>query len=229
MAHHPPAARATALVKALIASEPVRPYIQVNIWQDVSWFNRESYEQVLWWMLALDALEALAVPVVSEGAAQARLHEADELIARPHPRRRGGGLPARQARGRRFGRAGHQGRPAKRPVRIAGRTSRSLTEAGAPETTVDGQRVFFRSSEVDAGAGRRLRRPDRHQPAVLGPQDYHPDRIGLGSYEEYLRRLGRVWDECYRVAAANGVLVVNVNSRRVAGRLTRSRWTSTRE
>ena len=55
------AERAPALVRALIADETVRPYIRVNVWEGVSWFNRESFAQVLWWMAALDALEAVSI------------------------------------------------------------------------------------------------------------------------------------------------------------------------
>lgn len=42
--------------------------------------------------------------------------------------------------------------------------------------------------------------------------------IGPSSYDEYLQRLNRVWQECYRVAKPNGVLVINVNARRHDGR-----------
>ncbi|HEX8202454.1 MAG TPA: site-specific DNA-methyltransferase [Isosphaeraceae bacterium] len=41
-----------------------------------------------------------------------------------------------------------------------------------------------------------------------------PDQIGQSSYPEYLQQLNRVWDECYRCAAPDAVLVINVNSRR---------------
>ena len=61
------AEQAPALARALIADASVRPYIRVNVWEGVSWFNRESFAQVLWWMLALDALDAL---VVAQTAAQ---------------------------------------------------------------------------------------------------------------------------------------------------------------
>jgi glycosidase len=50
--------RAPAIVRALTADESVRPYIRVNVWEGVSWFNRESFGQVLWWMVALDVLDA---------------------------------------------------------------------------------------------------------------------------------------------------------------------------
>jgi hypothetical protein len=61
--------RAPALVRALVANESVRPYIRVNVWEGVSWFNRESFAQVLWWMLALDALDAAAESDGGAGAA----------------------------------------------------------------------------------------------------------------------------------------------------------------
>ncbi|MGD0862204.1 MAG: site-specific DNA-methyltransferase [Candidatus Limnocylindrales bacterium] len=98
-----------------------------------------------------------------------------------------------------------------------------MTKADAPafESTVevDGQRVFFHSSEsmpeLEAGSVDLI----VTSPPYWDLKNYHPDQIGRGTYEEYLEDLGRVWDECYRVARQNGVLVVNVNSRRVAGKL----------
>ncbi len=42
-------------------------------------------------------------------------------------------------------------------------------------------------------------------------------QIGNTSYETYLADLDNVWAECYRVAADNGIFVLNVNSRRNKG------------
>ena len=43
----------------------------------------------------------------------------------------------------------------------------------------------------------------------------HDDReVGQSGYEEYLADMQRVWDECYKKAVPNAVLVINVNSRR---------------
>jgi hypothetical protein len=74
----PPAERAPALARALVANESVRPYIRVNVWQGVTWFNRESFEQMLWWMLALDALDALET---APAAAAGRRHAAGVSVA----------------------------------------------------------------------------------------------------------------------------------------------------
>ena len=73
--------RAPALARALIAEESIRPYIRVNIWEGVSWFNRESFAQVLWWMLALDALDAAASPTGTPASVSRHLHAAERLTA----------------------------------------------------------------------------------------------------------------------------------------------------
>jgi glycosidase len=53
-----PAERAAAMVRALLARDAVRAYLGVNVWEDVTWFNRESFDHVLWWMFALETLAA---------------------------------------------------------------------------------------------------------------------------------------------------------------------------
>lgn len=80
---------------------------------------------------------------------------------------------------------------------------------------IGGQRVFFGSSEnldfLRAGSVDLV----MTSPPYWDLKDYgHADQIGASSYEEYLRRLDRVWAECYRVATPRGVLVVNVGHRR---------------
>jgi hypothetical protein len=81
VADQPPDDRPAALIRALVADEAVRAYIRVNVWEGVNWFHRESFEQVLWWMLALDALEALAGKTRSMAKVTARVVEADRLTA----------------------------------------------------------------------------------------------------------------------------------------------------
>jgi hypothetical protein len=77
----PAAARAPALVRALIANEAVRPYIRVNVWEGVSWFNREAFGHVLWWMSTLDALDAVSHPSLKKAQLTARLKESERLTA----------------------------------------------------------------------------------------------------------------------------------------------------
>ena len=58
-------------------------------------------------------------------------------------------------------------------------------------------------------------------PPYWDTKDYdHPDQIGCGeSYEAYLDRLDRVWDECARICASGAVLAINVGKCRRGGRL----------
>jgi hypothetical protein len=73
--------RAPALVRALVADESIRPYIRVNVWEGVSWFNRESFIQVLWWMLALDALDAVARESASPATIAGQVRGAERITA----------------------------------------------------------------------------------------------------------------------------------------------------
>jgi glycosidase len=73
--------RAAALVRALVADESVRPYIRVNVWEGVNWFNRESFSQVLWWMLTLDALDASAAQGGTTAAIARQVQAAERLTA----------------------------------------------------------------------------------------------------------------------------------------------------
>jgi len=40
------------------------------------------------------------------------------------------------------------------------------------------------------------------------------DQIGASDYEEYLTRMGKVWEQCYLKARQNSILVININNRR---------------
>ncbi len=59
----------------------MRAYLRVNIWEGVSWFNRESFGQALWWMFALDALDAAATPRLTQARLDTRLATAERLTA----------------------------------------------------------------------------------------------------------------------------------------------------
>jgi hypothetical protein len=77
----PAADRAPTLIRTLVTDQAVRAYLRVNIWEGVSWFNRESFGQALWWMFALDALQAAATPGLSKTRLTARLAQSRRLTA----------------------------------------------------------------------------------------------------------------------------------------------------
>jgi hypothetical protein len=83
VAQAPPADRAAAIARALTADDAVCQFIGVNVWQDVAWFNRESWQQLLAWLAILDALAAMAAEGAGRPAAAkpaARLKDTDALI-----------------------------------------------------------------------------------------------------------------------------------------------------
>jgi len=80
---------------------------------------------------------------------------------------------------------------------------------------VGGQRLYIGTSEdmreVEDGSVTLF----VTSPPYWNLKDYgHAAQIGDSGYDEYLERLARVWDECFRKGKDGSVLVVNVNSRR---------------
>lgn len=87
---------------------------------------------------------------------------------------------------------------------------------GTPHVlSVGEQRVFFASSEDMSSIATESVKFIMTSPPYWNLKDYgSPDEIGKESYGEYLDRMNLVWNECYRVAATDSVMVVNVANRR---------------
>ena len=80
---------------------------------------------------------------------------------------------------------------------------------------VEGQRVYVGTSEEMTEVEDSTVTLFVTSPPYWNLKDYgHSDQIGDSGYEEYLERLAKVWDECFRKGTEGAVLVVNVNSRR---------------
>ncbi len=56
-------ARARQTLKALLQDSDVQHFLQVNRHQDVLWFNREAFEQLLWWLLLLAVIDISTDPL----------------------------------------------------------------------------------------------------------------------------------------------------------------------
>ena len=81
--------------------------------------------------------------------------------------------------------------------------------------SLENQTVFIASSENMDGVKDASVDFVITSPPYWNLKDYgSSNQIGQSSYEEYLNRLSKVWDECYRVARDGAVLIVNVNARR---------------
>lgn len=91
----------------------------------------------------------------------------------------------------------------------------SETRLDRPTSVVSGQRVFIGASQRMSGVADDSINCFVTSPPYWHLKDYGNDeQIGHTSYEAYLADMNAVWTECYRAAARDAVLVVNVNSRR---------------
>ena len=54
----PPDKRAYQVLQAALQDAEIQQLIQVNRWQGALWFNKESFERLLWWMLCLAVVDA---------------------------------------------------------------------------------------------------------------------------------------------------------------------------
>ena len=53
-----PAKKRTAqLLDTLLADEDVRAFLQVNRYNEIEWYNKEAFEQLLWGLLAVAAID----------------------------------------------------------------------------------------------------------------------------------------------------------------------------
>lgn len=80
---------------------------------------------------------------------------------------------------------------------------------------VEGQRVYFRSSE-----DLRCLDPESVDFFLTSPPYWnlksygHTDEIGHEPYDDYIARMNSVWQECYRLGKKDSVLTINVGNRR---------------
>jgi glycosidase len=135
--------RAPALVRALVADESVRPYIRVNVWEGVSWFNRESFNQVLWWMAALDTLDAAEAAAAGAAAGIGRRTASTRKAAgtaRKAPRvaaarkpARVAKVPAPAAKSPVAAAKTPRGAAARKPARVAKAAAAAKAAVAAPE------------------------------------------------------------------------------------------------
>jgi len=54
---------ANQILRALLKDDEVQQFLQVNRYQGVLWFNKEAFEQLLWWLLLLAAVQIAADPL----------------------------------------------------------------------------------------------------------------------------------------------------------------------
>jgi hypothetical protein len=78
--HAPTEAWAYRTLDSWLRDDEVRRFIQVNRYQDVLWFNHESFEQLLWWMLAAAVISILADPARTGAEASNAIQACCEVV-----------------------------------------------------------------------------------------------------------------------------------------------------
>ncbi len=71
----PDKSQARRVLEALLKDSDVQGFLEVNRYQGILWFNREAFEQLLWWMLVLAVVALSADPLRPE------TEVAEEIIA----------------------------------------------------------------------------------------------------------------------------------------------------
>ncbi len=52
--------RVPQLLETLLADEDVRAFLKVNRYNEIDWYNKEAFEQLLWGLFAVAAIEAVS-------------------------------------------------------------------------------------------------------------------------------------------------------------------------
>jgi hypothetical protein len=55
--------QAHALLKSLLKDREVRQFLQVNQYNDIWWFNKEAFEEMLWWLMLIASIEIGSDPL----------------------------------------------------------------------------------------------------------------------------------------------------------------------
>jgi glycosidase len=77
---------AHTVLENLLKDDEVQQFLRVNRYGDVLWFNKEAFEQLLWWLFAVAAVQITATRPMAEAAADIlaayelvrQLHQAEE-------------------------------------------------------------------------------------------------------------------------------------------------------
>jgi len=77
-------ARAYQVLESLLKDAEVQQFLQVNRYQGVLWFNQEAFEQLLWWLLLLAAVEISADPLRPSAEATEEILACYEVVQQLH-------------------------------------------------------------------------------------------------------------------------------------------------
>jgi hypothetical protein len=77
---HPKNQSAYTLLRSLLQDEDVRHFLQVNRYQNVLWFNKEAFEQLLGWLVTIAVINLQSDPDLDQSQIDDRIAEQYRII-----------------------------------------------------------------------------------------------------------------------------------------------------
>ena len=74
--------RTYRVLESWLKDEDVQRFLQVNRYQDILWFNKEAFDQLLWWMLTVAAIQISADPLRSAAEVAGEIAACCDVVER---------------------------------------------------------------------------------------------------------------------------------------------------
>jgi len=78
----PKAAKSYTVLDRLLRDDEVREFLQINRHQDILWYSKESFEQLLWWLFMISIVKATADKPQPSSDAQKAIKKSYDLVRR---------------------------------------------------------------------------------------------------------------------------------------------------
>jgi hypothetical protein len=72
--------QAYRVLESLLKDGEVHQFLQVNRYNDILWFNREAFEEMLWWLMLIAAVEISSDPLCPVNRVVEELQECYAMI-----------------------------------------------------------------------------------------------------------------------------------------------------
>ena len=73
---------AYGLIKTWFSNEEIRSFLNINRYRDKLWFNKEAFEELMWWMMTIALIQLISNPAMSLPEVVEQLFDAFELITK---------------------------------------------------------------------------------------------------------------------------------------------------
>ncbi|MSQ15580.1 MAG: alpha-amylase [Dehalococcoidia bacterium] len=75
---------AYTVVDSLLKDDEVQEFLQVNRYQDVLWYGKESFEQLIWWLFTIDIVKASSEKTRPQNDTRQHITESYRLVQKLH-------------------------------------------------------------------------------------------------------------------------------------------------